>query len=95
MFKKYTSQNCFCCSVAQLCPTLCHPMDCSTPDFPVSHYLPEFAQVHCIGDAIQPSHPLTPSFPSALNLSQHQGLLKLVICSYQTTKIQELQLIGY
>ena len=45
----------------------------------VLHYVPEFAQVHvrCIGDAIQPSHPLTPSSPSALNLSQHQGLFKV------------------
>ena len=62
------------CSVAQLCPTLCDPMDCSTPGLPVPHHLPEFAQVHvhCIGDDIQPSHPLTPS-SSALNLSQHQG----------------------
>ena len=49
-----------CCSVVQLCPTLCNPIDCSTPGFPVPHYLPEFAQVHVhwIGDAIQPSHPL-------------------------------------
>ena len=52
------------------------PMDCSTPDLPVFHYLLEFAQVHvhCISDAIQPSHPLMPSSPSALDLSQHQGL---------------------
>ena len=53
-----------CCrSVAQLCPTLCDPMDCITPDLPVPHHLPEFAQiyVHCISEAVQPSHPLTPS----------------------------------
>ena len=51
-------------------------MDCSTPGLPVTHHLLKFAQVHvhCISDAIQPSHPLTPSSPSALNLSQHQGL---------------------
>ena len=63
---------CCCCSVAQSCPTLCDPMDCSTPGLPGPHHLPEFAQihVHCIGDAIQPSHPLTPS-PSALNLFRH------------------------
>ena len=50
---------------------LCNPMDCSTPGLPVPHHLPKFAQVHihCIGDVIQPSHPLTPSFPSALDLS--------------------------
>ena len=49
-----------CRSVAQLCPTLCNPMDCRMPGFPVPHHLPEFAQVHvhCISDAIQPSHPL-------------------------------------
>ena len=64
---------CGCCSVAQLCPTLCDPMDGSTPDLSVPHHLPKFAQVHvhCTGDAIQPSHPLTPSSASALNLFQH------------------------
>ena len=47
---------CYCCSVTQSCPTLCHPMDCSTPGLPVPHPLPQFAQVpvHCIGDAVQP-----------------------------------------
>ena len=62
-------------SVAQLCLTLCNPMDCSTPDLPVPHHLPKVAQVlvHCLGDAIQPSHPLMPSSPSALNLSQSSG----------------------
>ena len=65
-----------CCSVTELCPILCEPMDCSTPGPSVPHYLIKFAQVHihCIGGAIQTSHPLMPSFPSALNLSQHQGL---------------------
>ena len=49
-------------SVTKLCPTLCDPMDCSTPGFPVPHHLLEFAQVHihCIGDDVQASHPLTP-----------------------------------
>ena len=63
------------CSVAKSCPTLHGPMDCSTPVFPVPQHLVEFAQVHvhCIGDAIQPSHSLSPSSPSVLNLSQHQG----------------------
>ena len=67
-----------CCSVAHSCPTLCDPMDCSTPDHPVPHHLPTFAQVHvhCISDAIQPSHPLMPSSLSAVNLSQHQGLFQ-------------------
>ena len=82
---------CSCCSVAQSCPTLCDPMDCSTPGLPVPHHLPKFAKVHvhCIGDAIQPYHPLMPSFPFALNLSQIQGLFQ---CSHQMTKILELQL---
>ena len=64
------------CSLTQSCLTLCDPMDCSTPGLPVPHHLLEFAQIHihCIGDAIQPSHPLRPSSPSALNLSQHQRL---------------------
>ena len=53
-----------CCSVAQLCLTLFDPMDCSTPGFPVLHFLPEFAQTHVHWDAIQPSHPLT--CPSSL-----------------------------
>ena len=67
----------YCCSVAQLCPTHCDPMDCSTPGLPVHHQLPEPTQihVHCVGDAIQPSHPLlSPSLP-AFNISQQQGLL--------------------
>ena len=63
-------------SVAQSCPTLCDPMDCRTPGFPVLHYLPELAQthVHWVSDAIQPSHPLLSPSPPAFNLSQHQGL---------------------
>ena len=80
-----------CCSVAQSCPTLCNHVDCSTSNFPVPHHLLEFAQVHvhCIGDALQPSHPLMLSFPSALNISQHQGLFQWVVCSHQMTKILE------
>ena len=77
-----------CCSVAQSGPTFCNPMDCSMPGFPVPHHLPEFAQVHvhCISDTVQPSHPLMPSYPSALALSQHQGLFQWVICSHQGPK---------
>ena len=62
-------------SVAQSCPTLCNPMDCSTPGFPVHYQLPEATQthVHCIGDAIQPSCPLLSPCPPAFNLSQHRG----------------------
>ena len=60
------------------CQTLFDPMDCSMPGFPVLHHLLEFAQthIHCVGDAIQTSHPLLPSSPPALNLSQHQVLFK-------------------
>ena len=64
-------------SVAQLCPTPCDPMNCSTPGLPVHHQLPEFTQthVHRVGDAIQPSHPLSSPFPPAPNSSQHQSWL--------------------
>ena len=63
----------FILSVVQSCPTLCDPMDCSTPGFPV-HYLPEFVQTRVPGvsDAIQPSHPLSLPSPPALSLSQYQ-----------------------
>ena len=63
-------------SVAQLCPTLCNSMNHSTPRLPVHHQLLESTQthVHWVGDAIQPSHPLSSPSPPALNLSQHQGL---------------------
>ena len=69
--------NCNCqCSVAQSFLTLCNPMDCGMPGFPVHHQLLELAQthVHRVGDAIQPSHPLSSPSPAAFNLSQHQGL---------------------
>ena len=69
-------------------------MNCSTPGLHVPPHLLEFAQVHvhCISDAVQPSHPLMPSSPSALSLSQHQGLFQLVVCLHLMTKILELQL---
>ena len=59
-----------CCSAAQLCPTLCDPMDCPTPGFPILHHLLELAQthVHWVDDAIQPSHPLSTPSPPAFNL---------------------------
>ena len=81
------------CSVAQSCLTLCDPMDCSTSGFPVLHCLPEFAKthVHWVDDAIQPSHPLSPPSPSAINLSQHQGLFLWVSSSQQMAKVLELQ----
>ena len=74
-YSRYGRQSGCCCSVIQLCPALCHPLDWSTPGFPVLHHLLEFAQtdVHWVGDAIQPSHPLSSPFPPAFNLSQHQS----------------------
>ena len=62
-------------SVTQSCPTLCDPMNRSTPGLPVHHQLPEFTQthIHRVGDAIQPSHPLSSSSPPAPNPSQHQS----------------------
>jgi len=65
-------------SVAQSCPTLCYPMNHSTPGLPVHHQLPEFTQthVHKVSDAIQPSHPLSSPSPPAPNPSQHQSLFQ-------------------
>ena len=65
-------------SVAQSRPTLCDPMNRSTPGLPVHHHLPEFTQthVHRVGDAIQPSHPLSSPSPPAPNPSQHQSLFQ-------------------
>ena len=81
-------------SFAQSCPTLCDPMDCSTPGLPVHHQLPEFTQshVHWVSDAIQPSHPLSSPSPPTLSLSQHQGLFKWVSSSHQVAKVLEFQL---
>ena len=66
-------------SVPQSCPTLCDPMDCSTPGLPVHHQLPELTQTHVprVGDAIQPSHPLSSPSPPTFNLSQHQGFFPM------------------
>ena len=72
-------------SVVQSCPTLCDPMNHSTPGLPVHHKIPEFTQthVHRVGDAIQPSHPLSfPSPPAPNNASQHQGLFQWVNSSH-------------
>ena len=65
-------------SVAQSCPTLCNPMDCSMPGLPVHHQLLEFTQTHAhwVGDAIQPSHPLSSPSPPTFDPSQHQGLFQ-------------------
>ena len=81
-------------SVAQLCPTLCNPMHCSMPGFPVYHQLPELTQIHVhrVSDAIQPSHPLSsPSLPT-FNLFRHQGLFQGVSSSHQVAKVLGLQL---
>ena len=76
------------------CPTLCDPMDCSTPGFSVHHQLPEPTQthVHRVSDAIQPSQPLSSHSSPTFNLSQHQGLFKWVTSSHQVTKVLEFQL---
>ena len=65
-------------SVAQSCPTLCNPMNLSTPGLPVHHQLREFTQTHAhrVSDAIQPSHPLSSPSPPAPNPSQHQSLFQ-------------------
>ena len=80
-------------SVTQLCLTLCDPMDCSTPGFPVHQQLPDFTQTHVYqaSDAIQLSHSLSSPSPPALNLSQHQGLFKWISFSHQGAKGLEFQ----
>ena len=81
-------------SVAQSCLTLCNAMNRSTPGLPVHHQLPEFTQthVHWVGDAIQPSHPLSSPSPLAPNPSQHQSLFQWVNSSHEVAKVLELQL---
>ena len=80
-------------SVAQSCPTLCDPMNRSTPGLPVHHQLLEFTQthVHQVSDAIQPSHPLSSSSPPAPNPSQHQGLFQCVTSSHEVAKVLKFQ----
>ena len=81
-------------SLDQSCPTLCDPMNCSTPGLPVHHQLLEFTQthVHRVSDAIQPSHPLSSPSPPAPNLSQHQGLFQWVSSLHEVAKVLEFQL---
>ena len=81
-------------SVAQSCPTLCDPMDCSTPGLPVHHQLLEFTQTHVplVGNAIQPSHPLSSPSPPAPNPSQHQSHFQWVNSSHEVAKVLEFQL---
>ena len=80
-------------SVAQSCPTLCNPMNRSTPGLPVHHHLPEFTQthVHQVGDAIQPSHPLLAPSPPTPNPSQHQSLFQWVNSSHEVAKVLKFQ----
>ena len=80
--------------VAQSCPTLCDPMNRSTPGLPVHHQLPEFTQTHShrVGDAIQPFHPLSSPSPLAPNPSQHQGLSQWVNSCHEVAKVLEFQL---
>ena len=77
-----------------LCPTLCDPMNRSTPGLPVYYQLPEFTQTHAhrVSDAIQPSIPLSSPFPPAPNPSQHQGLFQQVNSSHEVPKVSEFQL---
>ena len=79
----------FCCSVAQSCPTLFNPMDCSTPGFPVLHHLLEFAQTH-VSDAIQPSRPL--SAPSSAFFPSIRVFFQGVSSSHYVARVLELQL---
>ena len=81
-------------SVAQSCLTLCDPVNRSTPGLPVHHQLPEFTQthVHQVGDAIQPSPPLSSPSPPAPNPSKHQGLFQWVSSSHEVAKVLEFWL---
>ena len=81
-------------SVIQSCPTLCDPMNSSTPGLLVHNQLPEFTQthIHRVSDAIQPSHPLSSPSPPAPNPSQHQSLFQWVNSSHQVAKVLEFQL---
>ena len=90
LFKKGSVQF---SSTAQSCPTLCDPMGCSTPGFPVHHQLPELPQnhVHWVCDAMQPTYPLLSPSP-AFNISQHLGLFQGVSFSHQMAKVLELKL---
>ena len=81
-------------SVTQSCPTLCNPMNHSTPGLSVHHQLPESTQTHAhrVSDAIQPSHPLSSPSPPAPNPSQHQGVFQWVNSSHEVAKVLEFQL---
>ena len=76
-------------SAAQSRPIICDPMNCSMPGLPVHHQLLKFTQtqIHWVGDAIQPSHPLSSHSPPVFNLSQHQDLFKWVSSLHQVAKV--------
>ena len=92
VLRKYTQRFQF-NSVVQSCPTLCDPMGCSTPGFPVHTQLLEFIQTHAhrVGDTFQPSHPLSFPSPPACNPSRHQGLFQWVSSSHEVAKVLEFQ----
>ena len=99
LLKRYTLENIYYIniqfsSVTQSCPTLCDPMNRSTPGLPVHHHLPEFTQnyVHRVRDAIQPSHPRPTPSPRVPNPSQHQSLFQWVNSSHVVAKVLEVQL---
>ena len=92
--KAFFGQTNCCCSVTKLYPTLCNPMDCNMPGFPVLHYLREFIQthIHQLSHAIQSAHPRPSPFPPAFSLAQHLGLFQWVSSLYQVAEVLELQL---
>ena len=94
IFSNHISSSIQFSSVAKSYLTLCDPMDCSTPGFPVHHQLLELMQthVHWVGDPIQPSHPLSSPSPPAFNLSRHQGLFQWVSVLHQVVQVLEFQL---
>ena len=99
LLKRYTLENIYYIniqfsSVTQSCPTLCDPMNRSTPGLPVHHHLPEFTQnyVHRVRDAIQPSHPRPTPSPRVPNPSQHQSLFQWVNSSHEVAKVLGFQL---
>ena len=93
MSRKYQSTSVQFSSADLLCPTICNLVNRSMPGLPVHHQLPEFTQTHMhwVGDAIQPSHPLSSPTPPAPNPSQHQGLFQWVNSFHEVAKVLEFQ----
>ena len=93
VFKRMSLNNNQFSLVTQSCPTLCNPMDRSIPDFPVHHQFLELAltHVHWVGDAIQPSHPLSSRSPPTFNCSQHQGVYQWASSSHQVFRVLKFQ----